>query len=232
MIPFARMIKYGNVKGLPEALVYLPMVNDFTNHGDSTNPLYSSVGLTVISATHGTIDGRTGLLCNGSQRIYYDEVVYADSSWSVSNWVYTTSTANKAYINASSNVGFSYNSGGNPNLVRNFYCVNSGSSTIAYYGSYSMPVGSWVHAVYTYDRDAKSLKFYANGELKRTQTVPTFSSYGTGGSTGRMVGLGYYPGNISSTPLNGYISHHRLYRSVLSDEDVMLIYNYELGGAE
>ena len=231
MLPFVRMLEYGNVVQIPAPLVYLPMNDDFTNHGDSTNPLYGTVNLTVTTATHGTVAGRTGLVCNGSQRIYYDELVYANTSWTACNWVYTTSTNAKAYINASANVGFSYNTGGSPSVVRNFYCVNSGSTTNSYFGQVGMPVNQWVHVVYSYDRPTNTLRFYYNGVLSRTVTVsPRFTGYGNGTGTPRQVGLGYYPGNVTATPLNGYISHHRLYLSVLTDNEIQRIYNYELGG--
>lgn len=231
MIPFSRLLKYGNEIDLPDALVYLPMVDDFVNHGDSTDPLFGSVGLTVQTASHGTVGGRTGLLCNGSQRIYYDEVVYANASWTACNWVYTTSTNAKAYINASGNVGFSYNTGGSPSVVRNFYCVNSGSTTNSYFGQVGMPLNEWVHVVYSYDRPTNTLKFYYNGELKRMVTVsPSFTGYGTGSAVSRQVGIGYYPGNVTATPLSGYISHHRLYLRVLVDSEIDMIYKYELGG--
>lgn len=54
--------------------------------------------------------------------------------------------------------------------------------------------------------------------------------YGTGTATARSVGLGYYPGNVTATPLSGAIAGHRLYDSVLTDAMINNIYNYELSG--
>lgn len=227
MLPFSRVLVYDNVATLPVPLVYLPFSSDIANHGDSTNPKYPNVNFTVQTATLGAVQGRTGLFCNGAQRLYYDEVVMANTSWSAMQWVYTTSTAAKAYINASANVGFSYNTGGTPSMTRNFYCVNSGSSTNSYFGNFTMPVNEWVHVVYTYERSTNILKFYANGTLIRSQSVPTFSTYGAGNATQRSVGLGYYPSNVTATPLAGYISSHRLYDYLIDDSMVKRIYDSE-----
>lgn len=228
MFPFARILNYSNTVEIPLPLVYLPLSTDIVNYGDSTNPKYPNVNFTVQTATLGTVSGRTGLVCNGAQRLYYDEVVMASTSWSAMQWVYTTSTAAKAYINASANVGFSYNTGGSPSLTRNFYCVNSGSTSNSYFGNYTMPVNTWVHVAYIYERSTNTLKFYVNGELIKTQTVsPTFTGYGTGTATARSVGLGYYPGNATATPLAGYISSHRLYDYALTDSMLKRIYDSE-----
>lgn len=53
----------------------------------------------------------------------------------------------------------------------------------------------------------------------------------SGTAVSRQVGIGYYPGNVTATPLSGYISHHRLYLRVLADSEIDMIYKYELGGA-
>lgn len=228
MLPFSRVLVYDNVSQIPTPLVYLPFSSDIANHGDSTNPKYPNVNFTVQTATLGSALGRTGLFCNGAQRLYYDEIIMANTSWSAMQWVYTSSTAAKAYINASANVGFSYNTGGSPSMTRNFYCVNSGSNTVSYYGNYTMPVNEWVHVAYTYERSTNILKFYANGVLIRTQNVnPTFSSYGSGSTTQRSVGLGYYPSSPAATPLSGYISSHRLYDYLVDDSMIKRIYDSE-----
>ncbi|AMM44114.1 virion structural protein [Pectobacterium phage vB_PcaM_CBB] len=232
MLPFSRMLEYGNAANiLPAPLVYLPLRADIANHGDTTNPKFTQANFTYTSGTIGTVGGKQALVCNGAQRLYYDEIVYANSSWTAMNWVYTTSTAAKAYINASGNIGFSYNTGGSPSLVRNFYCVNTASTTNSYFGQYSMPVNTWVHAVYSYDRSTNTLRFYADGVLIKTQSVsPTFTGYGTGTTTARSVGLGYYPSNPTATPLAGGIAGHRMYDYLLDNATIAKIYTHELSG--
>ena len=233
MIPFARIVKYGNIAPniQLQPLVDIPCKTDLLNHGDSTNPLYASLGYSS-NGTLTSFQGRGAIRCNGGNTgMYYDEGVMKDTSWSAMQWVYTSSTNAKAYINASANVGFSYNTGGSPSLTRNFYCVNSGTSSTSFFGDKTMPVNEWVHVCYVYDVDARTLKFYYNGVLVKTITGMAKFVYATSGSIGdvaRRVGLGFYPSNAGTTALIGGIAQHKLYLGALKDGDILSIYTSEI----
>ena len=126
-----------------------------------------------------------------------------------------------AQVNAD-NIIFTYGSGsGNyaygasfsPTIMYNF----SYSSNLAY--STQTFVNNWKHMVYTFDYTTSTAKIFINGSLVNSGAFPAWSTSGGGL---------FYLGNLfggSASAFNGAMDDLKIYNRVLSDSEVLSLYN-------
>ena len=114
---------------------------------------------------------------------------------------------------------------GNPNAVQFILVTQDGSGVKTMRTAQSNlgnSVGSWYHAVGTYNKTTGQQRLYVNGQLVNTQThtagntVVPLTSYTDMRMGHSRVNAGYF---------NGILDDVRLYRRVLSDQEVLDIYN-------
>lgn len=156
---------------------------------------------------------------------------FLPSTYTKSAWVYITQTQTQGSIVASISDGFS--------TLHNMYIdgttlYEQNSATGRAIAGPTIPLNTWVHCTSTYNYSTKTLKIYKNGILAVTYTLPGgVIPYFAGGQV--IIGeLGFQdfmdPTIIYyQNPLvNSYVDNVILYNRVLSDTEVLALYQNTL----
>lgn len=198
--------------------------------GMDDNIVYDASGYGNNGIITGTLS-YTGGGPRNNTATYFDGSSYISTAAGTFNWFDFDKCTVSAWMNPgtkpsgySGAIGISHD-GAAANKC--FSIANHGGNLVAYYnnGNYSnvssgvaLPIGEWHHCAATLD--GTTVKIYVDGELKKTQTIDWGSATV---STGNRVQIGVdFPG--SDEKYTGSYSDVRIYSTVLSDDDILGLY--------
>ena len=200
--------------------VWLPLNGDLENKGISNFPVTNN-GATVN--TSGKIGSCYSF--NGSSNYLASTYNFYNSVYSVSAWIYTTSTsATQTIVCDRTTVGYGFSIF----LIGGKIRIDPGGNNVQWTTSYTYPANTWFHLVVTYD--GTKVAYYINGVLQQTYTAAlTVSYWGTTTSIGASQANGSGYGNY----LNGRLNDIRIYDHCLSAAEVKeisqgLVLHYKL----
>lgn len=200
--------------------VWLPLNGSLENQGLS-NVIFTNNG--AATNTNGKIGGCYSF--NGSSNYLKATYNFYSSQYTVSAWVYTTSTsATQNIVCDRTSVG----SGFAIFLIDGKLRIDSGGNNLQWTTNYTFPANIWFHLTIIYDGTDTS--YYINGVFQEKKAHTISSSYwGNTTSVGSSQANGTGWGNF----LNGRLNDVRIYDHALSVKEVRelargLIVHYKL----
>ncbi|WP_245890846.1 LamG domain-containing protein [Albidovulum aquaemixtae] len=152
----------------------------------------------------------------------------------IAAWVRPESLTDYGFGNAGTIFATTTNSGGSGYT---FYVLNNGGLRFYVFStggtkpqsdsnSSYVATGTWTHVAATWDGNLSSaaIKIYVNGS-EVSYATQTGGSGGTIDDSGNDKGIGQPPSHPSSTEFDGGIDDFRLYDRVLSNSEILSIYN-------
>lgn len=202
--------------------VWLPLNGTLENKGIS-NVTVTNNGATVNN------NGKIGKCYsfNGSSNYLYTTYNFYNSTYSISSWIYTTSSSvTQTIICDRTAVG----SGFSTFLIGGKLRIDAGGNSLQWETNYTYPVNTWFHLTITYD--GTNVCYYINGEFKETKAQAINSSY-WGSVT--SIGASQQNGSGYGNYLNGHLNDIRIYNHCLSAKEVKeisqgLVLHYKLDG--
>ena len=202
--------------------VWLPLIDNLNNQGTDTVNIQNN-GATVNSS------GKLGSCYsfNGSSNYLFSEYNFYNLNYSVSAWIYTTSTsATQTIVCDRVDVGYGFSTF----LIGGKLRIDAGGNNLMWTTSYSYPANTWFHLAVTYD--GTNVSYYINGVFKEKKAQALNSSkWGNITSIGASQTNGSGYGNY----LNGRLNDIRIYDHCLSAKEVKeisqgLVLHYKLEG--
>ena len=202
--------------------VWLPLNGTLENKGISDVTVTSN-GATVNN------NGKIGKCYsfNGSSNYLYTTYNFYNLTYSISAWIYTTSSSvTQTIICDRTAVG----SGFSTFLIGGKLRIDAGGNSLQWETNYTYPVNTWFHLTITYD--GTNVCYYINGEFKETKAQVINSSY-WGSVT--SIGASQQNGSGYGNYLNGHLNDIRIYNHCLSAKEVKeisqgLVLHYRLDG--
>jgi len=179
---------------------------------------------TSVLHVDGKIDG--ALTFNGTSDYIVvsdtDDLDIGTSDFSVSFWIKTTTAATMRLISKrDGNIGYEVYTYSTDGIT---FFIGDSASFVTKVSPTSISDGNWHHVVVTFDRDGDGI-IYIDGQLDVTRDISAQS-----GSLATAMDL--YIGRISysdSFHFNGDLDDVRIYKKVLSPEEVTQLYNSGIG---
>lgn len=140
-----------------------------------------------------------------------------------------------AWINPLSNTTYSYTGiitkRAGSTVEYNFYMTTNGSIGLlgvydggaVYNSTATISINTWTHVAYTYDAETKKVRFYKNGAF--VDEVILVKGFNTNTTAGVYIGK---VGDGVSQAFHGSIANVRLFQSVISDNELLQLYNNPL----
>lgn len=198
-------------------------------HDDSGNGNNGILGGTVVPTASTTALKAGGAVFNrtGLSRIDVATSTLLGTSYTKSVWVYITAPA-----------------GGGSGIIshptktnRQHYLAHTGASTIVAANSYHITqpsisepfvTGRWMHVAVTYDQSTQTLKLYKDGTLATSTTNVSPVTV----ESDRSILIGSLATSGTSRTFPGVLDELRIYTRALSAEQVLALYEHDLGGTE
>ena len=197
---------------IQQPVVYFSLYSDFTNSGSLTG----SLNLNNSNQTFGNYNGYNCAIFNnnGGQYLTYslNQTLSISNSYTFSFYFYTsvTSWQTPLGINAASGIFFGIYF--NDNTI-NVYINNNWSQL-----NYVTILNQWIQITMTYNVSNNKMRFYINGifNTEFTMTIPHTD-----------INLFYIGSGAGSSgqPWNGYIRDIMLFNTLISDDNIIYIYN-------
>ena len=203
--------------------VWLPLNGSLENLG------LSDINITNNGATVND-SGKIGKCYsfNGSNQYLSSVYNFYNQTFSVTAWIYTTSTsATQTICCDRTTVGYGFSIF----LIGGKIRIDAGGNNLQWTTNYTYPANTWFHLAVTHD--GTNVKYYINGIYQESKAQALNSSYwGTITSIGASQANGSTYGNY----LNGKLNDFRIYNHCLSIKEIKelskgLVLHYKLNDA-
>ena len=188
--------------------VWLPLNGDLHNQGLNQN---------VTATNHGAVVNDSGKIgkCysfNGSNNYLSCNYNFYNNKYSVSAWIYSTSSTTTQTICCDrTTVG----SGFSIFLIGGKIRIDSGGNNLQWTTNYTYPINTWFHLAVAYD--GTNVLYYINGKYQEKKAQSISASY-----WGNIISIGASQANGSNygNYLNGKLNDIRIYDHALSPKEV------------
>ena len=190
--------------------VWLPLVKD----GDFFNKGIANIEIINNNATFSANKGKIGSCYsfNGSSNYLYTSYNFYNSTYSISAWIYTTSSsATQTIICDRTTVGYGFSIF----LIGGKLRIDPGGTSVQWTTNYTYPINTWWNLIITYN--GTKVAYYINGEFQQEYATTLTQSY-----WGNIVSIGasQAQGTNYSNYLNGRLNDIRIYDHALSIKEI------------
>lgn len=190
--------------------VWLPLNGDLRNNG---------IEDVTITNNGATVDnnGKIGKCYrfNGSNNYLFTPFNFYNTTYSVSAWIYSTSSSSTQTIVCDrTKVGYGFSIF----LIGGKLRIDAGGNSLQWTTGYTYPINTWFHL--TIVHDGINVSYYINGNFKERKAQALSASY-WGNIT--SIGASQTNGSGYGNYLNGYINDVRIYDHALSETEIKKI---------
>ena len=221
IIDFCQEEQYNNIDFLPERVSYEKGMDKtiYDSSGYGHNGLLSGEQYNAIFRPS-TIEGSHCLEFIGDPACYIDtgKIFYDDTNQchTVCAWVYRTDNqiGGQELINWNYGYRLKYYNNSSPNSELTILYINDGENNCYTYGN-TIPLNSWHHIAYVFDRNNNIKNIYLDGELDNYVTV---------GDSSKITPSGINKDTYIGVRFKGYLDDIRIYATALSQDDIKELY--------